>query len=442
MKTSSLLLSAMFCAMPAAVSFAQTQPVKTPPPVVHPHPGTSVSSSDGRLTLNLHTKLQNYDWSDKGPTRDTDIISPKSVNIHPDGTKLYINSLEGASTVVYDAATLKKIKTIRHQFNASHSPLWTAPDYYKFNHTYPNPKHFTGKPVESTFSHKGRYLWIPYYRRSFDINAQDPSAIAVIDTRTDTIVRLMDAGVLPKMIATSPDGRLIAVAHWGDNTVGIIDISSDDPRQWHHKAMIPIGKQLKWDLSLTEPVDRDVNSGLALRGTVFTGDSRYLLVGAMGGGGGISVIDTSTLRHIGTIYGMRPNMRHLIFSGGHLYLSINRDGIVQRISCDELKKAIATLSGGKRTVTVPIDAEARVSPGARTIAASPDGRYIYAACNTASRLHAIDTSTMKSVLSIEADSYPVGLDVSADGQWIFTTSQGRSRQGGNAVDIYRAILNH
>ncbi|MDE7396270.1 MAG: hypothetical protein K2M98_00930 [Muribaculum sp.] len=440
MKKSYLLLSALFCV--AYVTSAQTQTAKTPPPVVHPQPGTSASTADGRLTLKLHTKLQNYDWADNGPTRDTDIHSPKSVNIHPDGTKLYINSLEGASTVVYDAATLKKLKTISHRFNASHSPLWTTPDYYKFNHTYTNPRHFTGKPVESTFSHGGRYLWIPYYRRSFDINAQDPSAIAVIDTRTDSIVRLMDAGVLPKMIATSPDGRLVAVAHWGDNTVGIIDISADNPRLWHHKAMIPIGKQLKWDLSLTEPVDRDNNSGLALRGTVFTDDSRYLLVGAMGGGGGIAVIDTATLRHIGTIYGMRPNMRHLIFSGGDLYLSINRDGIVQRITREQLNKAIATLAGGKRTVTVPIDAEARVSPGARTIAASPDGRYIYAACNTASRLHAIDTSTMKSVLSIEADSYPVGLDVSADGRWIFTTSQGRSRQGGNAVDIYQATLKH
>lgn len=48
------------------------------------------------------------------------------------------------------------------------------------------------------FSHRGRYLWVPYYRRSFDINAQDPSAVAVIDTRTDSIVRMFETGPLPK----------------------------------------------------------------------------------------------------------------------------------------------------------------------------------------------------------------------------------------------------
>ena len=83
------------------------------------------------------------------------------------------------------------------------------------------------------------------------------------------------------MIAASPDGRRIAIAHWGDNTVGIIDISSPDPSQWRHEACITVDYRLKLDYSLTEPVDRDNGSGNALRGTVFTPDGRYLLVGCM-----------------------------------------------------------------------------------------------------------------------------------------------------------------
>ena len=95
---------------------------------------------------------------------------------------------------------------------------------------------FFGKPVESAFTHGGRYLWVPYYRRSFDINAQDPSAVAVIDTASNRIVRMMETGPLPKMIRCSNDGRTMAISHWGDNTVGLADISSDDPGQWHHRT--------------------------------------------------------------------------------------------------------------------------------------------------------------------------------------------------------------
>jgi hypothetical protein len=39
--------------------------------------------------------------------------------------------------------------------------------------------------------------------------------------------------------------------------------------------------------------------------------------------------------------------------------------------------------------------------------------------------------------SLDADSYPVGLDISPDGRHLFSTSQGRNGMGGNAVDIYR-----
>lgn len=441
MTLTSLMLAAAIISAPATQSPAAgtttTEVKKTAPPLVHSRIGETVTSADKSLTITTHTKRQNYNWSATDGTRDPDINSPKSVNIHPDGSKFYVNSLEGASTVVYDAATLRKLKTISHRITRDHRDLWVTDDFYKFNHTYPNPRCFTGKPVESTFTHGGRYLWVPYYRRSFDINAQDPSALAVIDTRTDSIVRLMDAGVLPKMIAASPDGKYVAIAHWGDNTVGIIDISSPSPQQWRHKKMVVIDRQLKWDLSLTEPVDRDTGSGYALRGTVFTDDSRYLLIGAMGGGGGIAVIDMKDLSYMGRLTGMRPNMRHLIFAGPHLYLSINRAGVVQRITRNDLNKAIATLASGKRSATVRIDAEAKVGAGTRTIVASPDGRYIYAACNTVSRLYVVDTTTMKAIASIPVDSYPVGLDISADGRWVFTTSQGRARQGGNAVDIFR-----
>ena len=405
--------------------------------VKHPPIGTSVQSDDGRIMIELIGKKQFYAPHEKG-TADADINSPKSINVHPDGKKFYVNSLEGATTVMYDMQSYEKITVIKHNFDHTRdSALWSKPSgLYPFTHYRNNHLNtFYGKPVESTFSHNGRYLWIPYYRRSYDINAQDPSAVAIIDTQTDKIVRLMETGPLPKMIATSPDGKLIAIAHWGDNTVGIIDISSPDPKQWKHKACHIVDYKLKLNFSLTESVDRDNGSGYALRGTVFTPDNHYLLIGCMGGGGGIAVIDLYKGEYLGRLQGMMSNVRHLVLKNDYLYLSINATGYVQKISLNAVLDAISKMTNKRGTVNGWQNC--KIGQGARTIELSPSGRYIFAACNNVSSLYVIDAKEMKVLAEIPADSYPVGLDVSKDGRYVFTTSQGRSNQGGNAVDIFK-----
>ena len=44
---------------------------------------------------------------------------------------------------------------------------------------------------------------------------------------------------------------------------------------------------------------------------------------------------------------------------------------------------------------------------------------------------------MKLLGTLDADSYPVGLDISDDGCYLFSTSQARDSKGGNAVDIFK-----
>ena len=309
------------------------------PPVVHPTPGETRLDAPS-IAVTFLTRKQNYPG---GPaaTQDVDVLSPKSVNIHPAGYKYYVNSLEGMRTVAFDFATGRKLKVIHHAFDSTHLALWApASGLFPFNYTYKDPWTFSGKPVESTFSHNGRYLWVPYYRRSYDINAQDPSAMAVIDTQRDTIVRIFETGPLPKMIATSPDGNRIAVTHWGDNTVGLLDISGNDPTRWHYVSCHIVDYKLKLNYSRTVSVNRDAGSGYCLRGTLFTPDGRYLLVGCMGAGGGIAVIDLQNDKYLGRILGMMSNLRHLILSGEYLYLSINNKGYVQRIPLSRILESI------------------------------------------------------------------------------------------------------
>ncbi len=415
-----------------------TQNKDTPkvPPVVHSQIGDSSAGVEGSLKLINIGKLQQYSAAQKS-TYDTDIFSPKSASFSPDGALFYINSLEGCKTVAYDARTLEKKHVIEHTFPSGNGMLWAKPSgYYPFTHYKDGEtRAFKGKPVESTWSHNGRYLWVPYYRRTFDINAQDPSAIAVIDTDTHTIFRMFETGPLPKMVATSPDGKLIAVTHWGDNTVGFIDISSDNPQEWHHLPPVTVGNKLQLDFPLDSSVDRDSKSGFLLRGTMFTPDSRYLLVSGMGGP--LAVIDVAEGKHVGMVQSVY-SVRHLAVKDGYLYGSCNVAGSVIKLPLDSL---VAGVEKAKTESTKNIRFNGRIETckvggGARTLEISPDGKYIFVACNSGNAVYVVDASTMKVADSIRCDSYPVGLALSADGRKLIATSQGRKGYGGNAVNIF------
>lgn len=425
----------LFLSFPVLAGSPQEDTQKRAPKLVHPAMG-SVLSTD-RIQVTFIGRKQHFTGGDQA-TLDRDIQSPKSVNIHPSGKKYYVNSLEGGKTVVYDFQSGEKLTVINHKFSEDDVPLWAPPSgFYAFHHHYDHPESFTGKPVESTFSHGGRYLWVPYYRRGFDLNAQDPSAMAVIDTERDEIIRLFETGPLPKMVAVSPDGTRLAVTHWGDNTVGLMDISSDRPEDWHYLENIVVDYQLKLNLSLTQSENRDINSGYCLRGTVFTPDNRFLFVGCMGSGGGIAVIDLKDNTYLGRVMGAMSNLRHLVIRNGFLYASINSAGYVQRIPLAKFLAACSSLDGkDNRKVKVDGWVSCKVAAGARTIEISPNGHFIFAACNFSSCLAVVDATTMKLLGTIPADSYPVGLDVSLDGRYVFTTSQGRNGIGGNAVDIF------
>ena len=307
--------------------------------------GTTAKAQGGELTLTIIKKHVNYGGSPK-EYRDPYVNSPKSANIHPDGTKYYVNSLEGCATVVYDMKTHERLKVIKYDFkDGKDDALWSKPSqFYPFTHYTHNLNTFQGKPVEATFSHGGRYLWIPFYRRTYDLNAQDPSAVAVIDTKTDQIVKLMETGPLPKMVATSHDGKHVAITHWGNNTVGLVNVASLNPDEWFHEKLLVVDYVLPLNFSLKESVDRDNKSGYCLRGTVFTPDDKYLLVGCMGGNGGIAVINMETQEYLGRVLGMMANVRHLVIRDGYLYLSVNKAGYVQRIKLDKFMAAAKAMA--------------------------------------------------------------------------------------------------
>ena len=76
------------------------------PVVVHPVVGTTAKAND--LSVTLVAKIQNLAVN---PVRDSDIKSPKSVNIAPGDSVFFINSLEGCRTPVRIASSVLSNRT-------------------------------------------------------------------------------------------------------------------------------------------------------------------------------------------------------------------------------------------------------------------------------------------------------------------------------------------
>jgi DNA-binding beta-propeller fold protein YncE len=396
--------------------------------------------SGGRpaLSLRLAARFQHYDPRPDDPADrfDRHVFSPKSVVFAADGARAYVNALEGKTTLIYDPHTLQKLAVIPHRFDGTEPGLFDTETDARFFARFvgagppARPNRFEGKPVEAVFSHGGRFLWVSYYRRSYDRLGRLPSALAVVEAATGRIVRVLPTGPIPKTLAVSPDGRLIAAVHWGDNTVGLIAAQGDDPRAFRHAGEIVVEKRLA--LRMGEEVDRDHFCGFCLRGAVFTRDGRHLLVGRMGGGG-IAVLDVAERRHVGTVHGMKPTPRHLLLSGDGetLYLSSSASGYVSMYRTDAL--VAAAREGHKRLAPLHQTPTGR---GTRTIALAPGGRVLYAAVNYESKVVALDARDLHRLLEMAADSFPVGVAVSPDGGQLWVTSQGIKLRGGNSISVY------
>lgn len=391
--------------------------------------GTTSHPSQSAVRLELVHRFQSYNSKphSSADVFDPDIQSPKSVRFSKNGDRVFVNSLEGMKTVVYKTDSFKKAGLILHTFHAQDQALFVG---------NPSSKNiFSGKPVESALTNGGKYLWVPYYRRNFDPNGVQASAVAVVDTDSLKIVRVFETGPIAKYVFASPDGRLLVVSNWGNNTLTVFDIAHANPNEFHIITTLTVEHAL--DLNHVGG-DRDKNCGFCLRGLAFSQDSQYLFVARMGGGG-IAVFDmkdTSDFKYLGTVFGMKPTPRDLLLSpeGKSLYISSNIAGYISRIAVDALIAKAQQAHGGH--VTLNVKDEIEIGTGARTIRLSKDGRYLFVALNKRSEVAVLDTRDFHVVSRIAVDSYPVGLDLSADGRQLWMTSQAKATGGGDAVDVF------
>lgn len=330
--------------------------------------------------------------------------APKSVELSPDSNYAAVMNLEGCNVWIIDADSFYIRQKL--EFDKTEAKGW---DY---DLKVPIES-FAEKPVECDFSEGGKYLWVSFHNgacivRYNPYDAKNDSSVVCFRTQAqkatvkhkdgDTSRVLMPkivVGETPKVIKITPDGKRALVANWHSSSISIVRTDS-----------------------LIKIQDLVVGKGAYIpRGITVTSDSKRAYICNMRGGS-ISIINLDSLKQEKELY-ITPNPRHIILSKNDslLYISENTGGAL--IEYDLIKKKV--------TRKVALGSQVR------TIAISPDERYIFAAVHGANKLSVINRKTFKEVSSVSIFK-PMGVAVSPNGKYVWATSY----QGG-WIGIYKFV---
>jgi len=241
--------------------------------------------------------------------------------------------------------------------------------------------------------------------------------IAVIDTASLKVLKLLKAGSDPEQFDLSTDGRLLFVANEDAAQTSVLDVASGDI-----KARIPVGKEPegvsvspngRWVLVTNESdnavsvidartfkVLRSVPVGRRPRDIAFTSDSRTAYVSGefdaslyrMSVPDGASVERLLELRKEA-----RPMAVVLDPARGRLYISTGRGGTI----------AVVALAGPKLVTEIPV--------GTRPwgIALSKDGQRLYTANGPSNDVSVVDTTSLRVIKKIPVGRSPWGIALGA-----------------------------
>ncbi len=249
-----------------------------------------------------------------------------------------------------------------------------------------------GAPVECAFSPDGRYAWVSNYQMhgkgyanpGNDASGRergdyDDSYLYRIDTQRLKIDAWVKVGAVPKVVATTPDGKLVLVSNWCSS-----DLSVVDTEKLEEVRSVPLGRHP--------------------RGIAVSPDSRTAYIAVMGASA-IAVVDLETYA-VSWIKGIGSTPRHLCLSpdGSTLYVSLNNAGKVVKLD----------LATGK------VVASARTGSQPRSMALSADGASLFVVNYGSATLTKLRTSDMKPVATAETAENPIGVtfDAFASRVWV------------------------
>ena len=299
-------------------------------------------------------------------------ISPKSVVASNTGLVFAQNMMYNHSVTVYSSEG-EQVATIDDTVDLAEFGAADAPTVIQ------------GAPVEGAVSPDGAHYWVSNYSmygpgqgpegddactpEGSVASGYTPSYLYRIDTDDLAIDAVVAVGLVPKYVATTPDGRFVLATNW-----------------------------CSWDLSIVSTETNEVVGTVSAlgrypRGVVVTPDSRFAYVAIMGESH-ITKVDLDTQAIVGTIeVGRGP--RHVVLDpeGRYLYASLNHTGEVVKVDLSN-----DTVVGRQYT-----------GAEARSLAISNDGTALYVVnyeSNNVSVLRAADLGVLQ---TIETGVHPIGI---------------------------------
>jgi DNA-binding beta-propeller fold protein YncE len=294
-------------------------------------------------------------------------ISPKSVVSSGNGYVTAQNMMYRHSVTVYDARTLKLVKTIS---DAVRLPKLGYPDF---------PGVVRGAPVEAAFSPDGRYGYVSNYSMygpgfgpegsdsCTPSSGYDRSFVYRIDMKTLKIDRAFRVGSVPKVVAVTPDDRFVLVSNWCT-----WDLSVISTRKGKEVKRIPIGAYPR---------------GIAVSPK---GNAAYV---AVMGGNELVRVDLRTWRTSSIGVGAGPRAAEFHPSDRYIFVSLNAEGRVAKLDLRDgvVRSKVATGSAP------------------RSLALSGDGRSLYVVNYESGTITKLRTSDMSTLQTIEACYHPIGI---------------------------------
>ena len=294
-------------------------------------------------------------------------ISPKSVASSGAGYVTAQNMMYRHTVTVYDARSLKLVKTISDAVNLRRL------GYPEYRGTA------RGAPVEAAFSPDGRYAYVSNYSmygQGFGPEGDDdctPSSgydrsfVYRIDMRKLKIDEAYRVGAVPKVVAVTPDHRYVLVSNWCT-----WDLSVISTRKGREVKRIAIG-----------PYPR----GIAVSPK---GNAAYV---AVMGGTELVRVDLKRWTTSRFPVGAGPRAAEFHPSDRFIFVSLNAEGRVAKL---DLRNGV-------------VRAKVATGNAPRSLALAADGRALYVVNYESGTVTKLRTSDMKPLQTIEACYHPIGI---------------------------------
>ncbi|MFR9791020.1 Ig-like domain repeat protein [Streptomyces sp. MB22_4] len=257
------------------------------------------------------------------------------------------------------------------------------------------------------------------------VTNEGDNTVSVINTTTQAVTNTIPVGSVPFWATIAPDNSTVYVTNSGDNTVSVIDTATQTVTNTIPVGSVPLGIAISPDgstlyvansgdgtVSVINTATQTVTNTIPVGGTPFgvaiTPDGSKVYV-TNSGDGTVSVIDTATQTVTNTItVGGTPFGVAVAPAGSLVYVANNGDGTVSVIDT-----ATETVTNTVAVGTAPVG-----------VAVAPDGAHVYVTDNGDNTVSVIDTAGQTVIGSIAVGTGPFGIAITPDGTEAYVANNG------------------